>query len=354
MTNARGFGRPPHSCFLTALCPRTARSFACRLFPNTDTDHHIVIFTSLRWRELHSWQRVFMRKSVIQCDCVMLIVGVLLRFSLSVVRSRGRSGCWMTSDDYSSLEALDLVWAKCRGYPSYPALVRHVWDPACDWDLVTRNCLPEPPTQTSCRLISASDCRSTHTNSAIFCFKIIDPKMPREGVFHRGVPIPVPPLDVLKLGEQMTQEAREHLFLVLFFDNKRTWSVLWFTLSLLFAYTHSFCIVLCGLPFSSLLILSDFLLVSRSDVKTQDEAQKQLLMLLDVFTQVSLWRKKFKGNCTRHWSARRQTHSAEIGQMCFFRIEEEGKNMLCFKLWFAVQSQNVCNSICLSYPLNSN
>uniref|UniRef100_A0A667Z5W2 Bromodomain and PHD finger containing 1 n=1 Tax=Myripristis murdjan TaxID=586833 RepID=A0A667Z5W2_9TELE len=91
-----------------------------------------------------------------------------------LVRGRGRSGCWMTSDDYSSLDALDLVWAKCRGYPSYPAL-------------------------------------------------IIDPKMPREGVFHRGVPIPVPPLDVLKLGEQMTQEAREHLFLVLFFDNKRTW-----------------------------------------------------------------------------------------------------------------------------------
>ncbi|XP_067269026.1 peregrin [Pseudorasbora parva] len=91
-----------------------------------------------------------------------------------LVRSRGRSGCWMSSDDYSSLDALDLVWAKCRGYPSYPAL-------------------------------------------------IIDPKMPREGVFHRGVPIPVPPVEVLKLGEQMTQEAREHLFLVLFFDNKRTW-----------------------------------------------------------------------------------------------------------------------------------
>ncbi|XP_016394561.1 peregrin-like [Sinocyclocheilus rhinocerous] len=93
-----------------------------------------------------------------------------------LVRGRGRSGCWMGSDDYSSLDALDLVWAKCRGYPSYPAL-------------------------------------------------IIDPKMPREGVFHRGVPIPVPPIEVLKLGEQMTQEAREHLFLVLFFDNKRTWLV---------------------------------------------------------------------------------------------------------------------------------
>ncbi|XP_023675092.1 peregrin [Paramormyrops kingsleyae] len=91
-----------------------------------------------------------------------------------MVRPRSRSGCWMTSEDYTSLDALDLVWAKCRGYPSYPAL-------------------------------------------------IIDPKMPREGMFHRGVPIPVPPLDVLKLGEQMTQEAREHLFLVLFFDNKRTW-----------------------------------------------------------------------------------------------------------------------------------
>ncbi|XP_030640921.1 peregrin [Chanos chanos] len=91
-----------------------------------------------------------------------------------LVRGRGRSGCWMSTEDYASLDALDLVWAKCRGYPSYPAL-------------------------------------------------IIDPKMPREGVFHRGVPIPVPPLDVLKLGEQMTQEAREHLFLVLFFDNKRTW-----------------------------------------------------------------------------------------------------------------------------------
>uniref|UniRef100_A0A4W5NQ28 Bromodomain and PHD finger containing 1 n=1 Tax=Hucho hucho TaxID=62062 RepID=A0A4W5NQ28_9TELE len=104
------------------------------------------------------------------CMCVILMYCVFL----SVGWGRGRSGCRTPSDDYSSLDALDLVWAKCRGYPSYPAL-------------------------------------------------IIDPKMPSEGVFHRGVPIPVPPLDVLKLGEQMTQEAREHLFLVLFFDNKRTW-----------------------------------------------------------------------------------------------------------------------------------
>ncbi|KAM4643691.1 peregrin isoform 2-T3 [Discoglossus pictus] len=85
-----------------------------------------------------------------------------------------RGAGWLSEDEDSPLDALDLVWAKCRGYPSYPAL-------------------------------------------------IIDPKMPRDGVFHHGVPIPVPPVDVLKLGEQMTQEAQEHLYLVLFFDNKRTW-----------------------------------------------------------------------------------------------------------------------------------
>ncbi|XP_074169115.1 peregrin isoform X10 [Rhinolophus sinicus] len=91
-----------------------------------------------------------------------------------VRKSLSRGAGWLSEDEDSPLDALDLVWAKCRGYPSYPAL-------------------------------------------------IIDPKMPREGMFHHGVPIPVPPLEVLKLGEQMTQEAREHLYLVLFFDNKRTW-----------------------------------------------------------------------------------------------------------------------------------
>ncbi|KFP56487.1 Bromodomain and PHD finger-containing protein 3, partial [Cariama cristata] len=80
----------------------------------------------------------------------------------------------MSFEGQAELEPLELVWAKCRGYPSYPAL-------------------------------------------------IIDPKMPREGLLHNGVPIPVPPVDVLKLGEQRQTEAGEKLFLVLFFDNKRTW-----------------------------------------------------------------------------------------------------------------------------------
>lgn len=80
----------------------------------------------------------------------------------------------LSNGDTPEPEPLDLVWAKSRGYPSYPAL-------------------------------------------------IIDPDMPQDGLLHNGVPIPVPPLDVLRLGEQRQEEAGERLFLVLFFDNKRTW-----------------------------------------------------------------------------------------------------------------------------------
>ncbi|KAJ7332923.1 hypothetical protein JRQ81_015103 [Phrynocephalus forsythii] len=80
----------------------------------------------------------------------------------------------MSFEEHPELEPLELVWAKCRGYPSYPAL-------------------------------------------------IIDPEMPQEGLLHNGVPIPVPPVEVLKLGERKQAEAGEKLFLVLFFDNKRTW-----------------------------------------------------------------------------------------------------------------------------------
>jgi bromodomain and PHD finger-containing protein 1 len=69
----------------------------------------------------------------------------------------------------NGLEALQLVWAKCRGYPWYPAL-------------------------------------------------IIDPNTPR-GTIHKGVPIPAPPEDVLALADNY----KEPVFLVLFFDTKRTW-----------------------------------------------------------------------------------------------------------------------------------
>ncbi|CAD0204447.1 unnamed protein product [Chrysodeixis includens] len=69
------------------------------------------------------------------------------------------------------LEPLQLVWAKCRGYPWYPAL-------------------------------------------------IIDPKIPK-GFIYNGVPLPVPPQDVLNLKKNHSHEPI--LYLVLFFDVKRTW-----------------------------------------------------------------------------------------------------------------------------------
>ncbi|GIX89092.1 peregrin [Caerostris extrusa] len=43
--------------------------------------------------------------------------------------------------------------------------------------------------------------------------------MPNSGYFHNGVPIPVPPEDVLALKANY----EEDVYLVLFFDTKRTW-----------------------------------------------------------------------------------------------------------------------------------
>lgn len=53
--------------------------------------------------------------------------------------------------------------------------------------------------------------------------QIIDPHMPRVGCQHNGVSIPMPPMDVLRIGEQMQYKADEKLYLVLFFDTKRSW-----------------------------------------------------------------------------------------------------------------------------------
>lgn len=74
-----------------------------------------------------------------------------------------------TTSNSEAFAPLQLVWAKCRGYPWYPAL-------------------------------------------------IIDPKMPK-GFIYNGVPLPTPPVDVLALRK----DKQEPVFLVLFFDAKRTW-----------------------------------------------------------------------------------------------------------------------------------
>ncbi|GAA6227657.1 bromodomain-containing protein 1-like isoform X2 [Lates japonicus] len=72
------------------------------------------------------------------------------------------------------LEPLKLVWAKCSGYPSYPAL-------------------------------------------------IMDPRVRRTACQHNGVELPPPPPDVLRAGERMQFRSAEKLFLVHFFDSKRSW-----------------------------------------------------------------------------------------------------------------------------------
>lgn len=72
-------------------------------------------------------------------------------------------------DNTIDFKPLQLVWAKCRGYPWYPAL-------------------------------------------------IIDPTI-KKGFVYNGVPLPTPPKDVLELRKDKV----EPVHLVLFFDAKRTW-----------------------------------------------------------------------------------------------------------------------------------
>lgn len=52
---------------------------------------------------------------------------------------------------------------------------------------------------------------------------MVDPDLPKERILPNGIVVPVPPQEVLKLGERRRMETEDKLFLVLFFDTKRTW-----------------------------------------------------------------------------------------------------------------------------------
>lgn len=100
------------------------------------------------------------------------------------------------------LEPNDLVWAKCRGYPWYPALVRIFW-------LVKEQ---------NGRIESSGENQITESLVSFFS-QIVSPDIPKTGYAHNGVVIPIPPDEVLSLR----QSHQDNNYLVLFFDAKRTW-----------------------------------------------------------------------------------------------------------------------------------
>lgn len=59
--------------------------------------------------------------------------------------------------------------------------------------------------------------------SGFWSLQIVDPTPRRTACQHNGVEVPQPPRDVLRLGERMQFRSAEKLFLVHFFDSKRSW-----------------------------------------------------------------------------------------------------------------------------------
>ena len=78
---------------------------------------------------------------------------------------------------HNDLQALDCVWAKCKGYPWYPALVMN----------------PE------------------------LCMGLEEP------LVYGDEELPVPSQEVIDSGQRKNEESNEVHHLVLFFDSKRTW-----------------------------------------------------------------------------------------------------------------------------------
>ena len=100
------------------------------------------------------------------------------------------------------IRPLDLVWAKCRGYPPYPALVREIHVPA-KWIPVV------------------SQAQTLHLSYSLpsIYHQVIDPDMPSKGLNINGEKIQPPSDEVLELRDKHPNAT----YLIRFFDGRRSW-----------------------------------------------------------------------------------------------------------------------------------